>query len=330
MSALLTLSAIEMVLVLTGAIFYGAYLILLPSAISILCRREGKRRARLGLLVALLTMFAISSLRFWADVHICFRRVVYDDFGEEVEGLVSAERVVLPLEILVGDSIVLWRVWALCVFDRKPVYISMSFLLGTIICSLGYVGCVAHDNWLPSDSLYNYSPTCNALRISAYSLSFATNVSGTLAIGSTIWFRRRETGSLLNQWRQRRARPEKVLVLLIESGIAYSALWIAQLVLISPTTPLPRSSTGNFVWYAFSAAIPQLVGIYPTVLVVLVYLQYSVWDSNGTLSISPGPPTHSDHRTAHITTVNAGSSGVGEDSFQLKATQPSGLMLARP
>ncbi|KAJ8089222.1 hypothetical protein PM082_014470 [Marasmius tenuissimus] len=318
-----TFAAIEMVRVLTGAIFYGAYLILLPSAISILCRREGKRSARLSLLVALLIMFAISSFQFWVDVHFCFRRVAYDDVGEGAGRLGSAEGVMLPLEILVGDSIVLWRVWALCVFDRKPVYISMSFLLGTIICSLGYVGCIAHNSWLPSDSgWYEYSPTCNALQISAYSLSFATNVSGTLAIGSTIWFHRRETGSLLNQWRQRRARPEKVLVLFIESGIAYSVLWIAQLVLISPATPTPEfeSLTSWMVWYTFSAAIPQLVGIYPTVLVVLVYLQYSVWDSNGTLSVSPGPPTHSDHCTAHITTVDAGSSGVSEDSFESKMT----------
>ncbi|KAJ8092314.1 hypothetical protein PM082_023917 [Marasmius tenuissimus] len=45
--------------------------------------------------------------------------------------------------------------------------------------------------------------------------------------------------------------------------------------------PPPPTFAGQIVQQIFKAATVQLVGIYPTLLIVLVYLQCSLWDSSG-------------------------------------------------
>ncbi|KAJ8075244.1 hypothetical protein PM082_019578 [Marasmius tenuissimus] len=209
-------------------------------------------------------MFLISSFKFWANVYLLLQGVldvlVNDPEKDPTEKqahyrgslhrFASVDQMMLSLQIIVGDSIVLWRAWALCVFNRKPVYISMVFLLGT----MRYMGCTVHIDW----STATTHPTCDALQISAYSLSFVTNVSGTLAIGYTVWYvlatfitsyvylrtasvrsarlSRLEVGLLLNQWPLLRTQAGKILILLIKSGIAYSILWVIRLSSEIPAT----------------------------------------------------------------------------------------------
>ncbi|KAK1234554.1 hypothetical protein PQX77_002242, partial [Marasmius sp. AFHP31] len=100
----------------------------------------------------------------------------------------------------------------------------------------------------------------------------------------------------LYQCRQR-TRAEKVLVLLLESGFIYSILWIIQLVVI--LLPPVKSFPGKVLQQIFTAASIQLVGIYPTLLVVLIYLQRSMWDPTGTISAKPTPESTSTFGTVY-------------------------------
>ncbi|ETW76315.1 hypothetical protein HETIRDRAFT_118682 [Heterobasidion irregulare TC 32-1] len=75
----------------------------------------------------------------------------------------------------------------------------------------------------------------------------------------------------------RRTRVEKVLVLLVESGVIYFALWVAQIFDFLPITS--SSAAAGTASTILSSAGNQLVGLYPTIIVVLVHYQRSLWDS---------------------------------------------------
>ncbi|KAJ8089137.1 hypothetical protein PM082_014385 [Marasmius tenuissimus] len=299
-------AVLDIVKVLTGAIFYGIYLLLLLAALNVLGLREGKRAAKMTLIAALLVMFTMSSFEFWGIVHLCFRNIqivlvnnidmTYGAkemvFIERYVHLGSAIQVMLPLETVIGDAIVLWRAWKLCAENRRLVLVPLVLLLATTGCSLAFLGCYARNNWpvITPD-------TCNRLQISTFSLSMAANLTGTLVIGYKVWVYRRAVREYLGQCRQR-TRAEKVLMLFLESGIVYSILWIIQLVVV--LLPPPNIFAGQVVQQIFTTSSIQMVGIYPTLLVVLIYLQYSMWDSTGTFSTNVTIPT-SNSVTVHNT-----------------------------
>ncbi|KAK1234982.1 hypothetical protein PQX77_001804 [Marasmius sp. AFHP31] len=296
-------AVLDVVKVLTGAIFYGIYLVLLLAALSILGRREGKAKARITLTSALLIMFAMSSFEFWGIVHLCFRSIqivlvnnvdtTYAEkssvFAEKFIVFAAVVQVMLPLEIVIGDAIVLWRAWKLCAENRKLVYLPMLLLSATTVCSLAFFGCIAKNDWPVTNP-----DTCNKLQISAFSLSMATNLTAhdvaEIVANMIVALRayRKAVGEFLGRCRQR-TRAEKVLVLFLESGVVYSVLWIIQLVVI--LLPPAKTFPGKVVQQVFTTSSIQMVGIYPTLLVVLIYLQYSMWDSTGTFSTNATIPT---------------------------------------
>ncbi|KAG7090537.1 hypothetical protein E1B28_009646 [Marasmius oreades] len=278
---------LNVVNLLVAGMLYGVYVILFCMAMVILCRREDNHKARAGLLSAVMAMFVMSSFCFWVDMAIFMAGVqddLVDDVGQHLTTkhavyaqkfriLSSVAEVVIPLEIIIGDAIVFWRAWVLCGVNRKIVYIPLLLLAGTTACSFAFLGCFVQNDWPIGNP-----DTCNLLKISAFSLSMATNMAGTLAISCTLWSYRQALAKYLGNCRSQ-TQTEKVLVLLLESGIIYSILWIIQLVLVLVSPP--PTFAGEVVQQIFVAASVQLVGVYPTLLIVLVYLQRSWWDSSG-------------------------------------------------
>ncbi|KAL0567983.1 hypothetical protein V5O48_014011 [Marasmius crinis-equi] len=311
------------------ALFYGPYVLLFCASVLILCRKEGNKRARVVLLIATTIMFLMSSFQMWLDVVVALtsiKNVFVDDvgvlfaekqaaFGKKFKLVGSVEEV-----IALGDALVFWRVWALCAGDRKLILAPLLFLIGTTACAFGFLGCFAQNNW----PLVN-PPTCNALIISEYSLSMATNLSGTIAIGYKVWFYRKNIGSYLSKCGQQ-ARAEKILILLLESGVIYSIIWVSlehlssdinldltiwkmvQLVIVR--MPLAPTFAGKVVQQGIKAAAVQLVGIYPTLLIVLIYFQRSMWDSSGNSTIVSGPKSS----TSNIIQYNGSGTTFAEKS----------------
>ncbi|KAG7090480.1 hypothetical protein E1B28_009594 [Marasmius oreades] len=286
---------------LTGGILYGIYIILFCAAATVLCRREGNVKARAMLLVAIVTMFIMSSFGFWTDITIFFAGVqdilvgnVGQPFGykqgvftEQFKNLDSVKQVMLPFEIVVGDSIVIWRAWALSAGNRKMVVIPLLFLIGSAACSFAFLGCFSQHDW----PIVN-PDTCNSIEISAFSLSIVTNILATIIIGHKFWRYRQIVGRFLSTcYAKQQARTEKILILLLESGIIYSVLWIVQLVEI--LLPFPPTFAAQVVQQIFIAASVQLMGIYPALLIVLVYLQRSMWDSYGASTLESDSDSNS-------------------------------------
>ncbi|KAF9255925.1 hypothetical protein L218DRAFT_1007985 [Marasmius fiardii PR-910] len=307
---------LNIVNLLSGAVFYGVYAVLFCAGIAVLCRHEGNVKARIGLLLSIATMFTLTSFCFWGNAAITFagiQEVLVNNveqpyqlkvlaFSNKFQVLSSVAEVMVPLEIVVGDFIVLWRVWALFAGNRKVVLIPLLFLIGSAVCSLAFLGCFAQHDWPAL-----YPETCNSIVISAYALSMATNVSATILIGYKFWSYRQTVGDYLQEFNiaRRQARAEKILILLLESGIIYSVLWVIQLVeILQPPQPtFSRKIAQQF----FTAMSIQFVGIYPTLLIVLVYLQRSMWDSYGKSTLLVSSSTAEEPNGSRSTLVGKAS-----------------------
>ncbi|KAF9259192.1 hypothetical protein L218DRAFT_963859 [Marasmius fiardii PR-910] len=277
---------LNIVNLVVAGMFYGVYVVLFCVALYILCRREGNFKARFGLLFAVVSLFTLSSFWFWSNVDLLMSIIktdLVDNVGQPLASkhmayvaksgkLSSVAQVIIPIMIIIGDTIVFWRAWVLCDVNRKIVTVPLVFLLGTTVCSFAFLGCYAQNDWPVSAP-----DTCNKLQISAFSLSIVTNITGTLVIGYRFWLYRQAVGKYLGQCRYR-TRIEKVLFVLLETGAVYSVIWIVELVLVlMPPSP---DFAGKVVHSIFVASCIQLVGIYPTLLVVLVYMECSLWDSS--------------------------------------------------
>ncbi|KAL0579211.1 hypothetical protein V5O48_002773 [Marasmius crinis-equi] len=131
-------------------------------------------------------------------------------------------------------------------------------------------------------------PTCAALNASTYALSMATNVAGTAAIGYKAWIHRCVLRKYLTTAGHHRI--QRILVLLMESGMVYTILWILQLINFVPS--ISESFPGQLTQQVLTSISVQLVGIYPTVVIILVYMQRSLWDSSGS--------SHCTDTSAHV------------------------------
>ncbi|KAK1235412.1 hypothetical protein PQX77_001368 [Marasmius sp. AFHP31] len=272
---------------LTTAIAYGIYAVLFCFAVVILCRNEGKPRAKFFLLLAVFSMFTISTFFVAAYASIFFEEIqmiLIDHITEPVANKIISyqerfthlslvQQVMFFVEVVIGDFVVVWRAWALWSENRKVIIVPVLLLSGSAASMLSFLGCFVHHGWLLPVPL-----TCSAFDISTYVLSMATNVASTAAIAYKVWIHRRVVKKyfITNSYGM---GAEKALVLLMESGMIYSLLWILQLISFIPS--VGETHSGQITRQVFNSISVQLVGIYPTLVILLVYLQRSLWDPSG-------------------------------------------------
>ncbi|KAG6890535.1 hypothetical protein C0995_007737 [Termitomyces sp. Mi166 len=75
---------------------------------------------------------------------------------------------------------------------------------------------------------------------------------------------------------RRKTAVEKILTLLIESGFIYIVIYTLQAV---PIYKAKLSPAGLFVFNVVNAVIQQAMGMYPTVIIILVRMHKSLWDT---------------------------------------------------
>ncbi|KAJ8081288.1 hypothetical protein PM082_007122 [Marasmius tenuissimus] len=272
----------------TAAALYGVYLVVFCSAMGILYRRrEGFTRTRTTLFVALVALFIISTSYLCSTTSyfvLGIRALLVNNPGDPVLAKNAAYlaknhvlgvigQVMLPIAVVIGDSIVLWRAWSLSGKNRIVMIFPILLQLALTAMAFSWIGCFVDED-LPTV----ISPRCRKLNTATYVLSMVTNFAATAVIGYMAWRHRQQIKASLAPC-PKRERFGRRLVLVFESGVVYTTLWIIQLaVLVAP-------GSDDFLNQAFrqvfSAAATQLVGIYPTAIVVLVYMRQSVWDSTG-------------------------------------------------
>ncbi|KAK1216174.1 hypothetical protein PQX77_021201 [Marasmius sp. AFHP31] len=222
------------------------YVILFYASVTILCCREGSIKARSVLLVAIVLIFIISSFEVWTDVATV---------------LTGIQKVFVNN---VGTSFLVKQA---AYGEQFSTVVSVQEALGPL--EVGSALIVLGDLIV----FWRVWALCAGQR-KFICVPFAF-LLGT--VGMRFWSYRQNVGVYLSK--SKKGRAEKLFILLVESGMVYSLLWIVQLVLAR--IPPPPTFAGQIVQQIFKSATVQLVGIYPTLLIVLVYLQRSLWDSSG-------------------------------------------------
>ncbi|KAF9265113.1 hypothetical protein L218DRAFT_957795 [Marasmius fiardii PR-910] len=277
---------------ITAAVLYGICIGLLFAAIGIMCRREGFSRARMILLAAIVVLFSLSTVHITASFSyfvIGIKMLLVENpatiplktksaaYLAKFHRLGIVGQVTFPVSCVVGDAIVIWRAWTLSGGDKKVMFLPIVLLLGLTASCFSFVGCMVEEDLpvVPSDS-------CTKRNLATFILSVITNVAGAAVLGYQVWIYRRTVKKYLQHGR-RQLLVEKILVLLLESGAIYITIWTIQIAEF--IFPARKTTSDQEFRQVFYVIIVQLVGIYPTSLVVLVSLQRSLWDSAGKSTI---------------------------------------------
>ncbi|TBU40623.1 hypothetical protein BD309DRAFT_869917 [Dichomitus squalens] len=220
--------------------------------------------------VSITSWFRVDLLDYWGTLSDC-------------TGTVS-----LTINILIGDAIVWWR--ACVVWPRNwPVRVlgfallTATFVTGMLdssrTCAPLTNGKIDSD---PSGILYQGSD----YGVAATGLSLATNVLATILVAYKFWDYRNVLRKYVVVGSQV-MRLEKALAMVLESGVAYCAIWIvvtvwqvggnsskfASAFKIHPH-PTFFEAFGIFV----SGALVHMIAIYPTLVIVLVAFDRSHFD----------------------------------------------------
>ncbi|KAI3603998.1 hypothetical protein WG66_000764 [Moniliophthora roreri] len=214
----------------------------------------------------------------------------------------------LPMEALfmsnmiIGDAVVIWRAWILCKNSwlQTLVYIPMVTLLVSFASGYG----------IESSAIPEGSKVCQWGEAIAWGISLLTNVISTTLIATRTWQYR----MFLHQGNsQISSQSQRIMVILVESGFAYCLFWLSQLVLFFQ---FDNDTPGAYVYAFLSTMGDQISGVYPTIIIILVYLQRSISDATtiGKLSNIQDMNTGGGTVTHQLSTLQC-ATGHADSSF---------------
>ncbi|KAI5899196.1 uncharacterized protein SCHCODRAFT_02523364 [Schizophyllum commune H4-8] len=164
---------------------------------------------------------------------------------------------------ILNDALVVYRAWVLWPNNRT----ARGVLLLCMFCS--FVGTVIECVWR-TYPVFDFPRKVSVPGLMGI-LLFITNLTATTLIGIRFWIYRKDVRAWIAPLRSTRTRVETILMLLLESGVIYCALWAFFLVTIIPPSGLKHSydPTQIAIFRVFDDILYLLSGIYPTFVVVV-------------------------------------------------------------
>ncbi|KAJ6460320.1 hypothetical protein C8R45DRAFT_1029918 [Mycena sanguinolenta] len=189
---------------------------------------------------------------------------------------VYLDKVAIPVETLwvfnmiIGDSVVLSRTWAVYLHRISAILIPGILLFMSLTFGLIDLGCT---NYAERD----VSPpaVCASAAVTGWAFSVATNVTCTILIELKAWQNRKITRELDLTAKSHRMSADKILSILVESGAIYSLLWLTQVI---SYIDIPPNSPVLYLWAIIEPMGNQMAGLYPTLIIVIVNFQRTIWD----------------------------------------------------
>ncbi|KAF7375479.1 hypothetical protein MSAN_00435900 [Mycena sanguinolenta] len=272
----------------------------------LLVRHSVKQRALSGYLLSMtiLTMFASAIVLWTLDLtnFIMEAKItLIEKSGDLIDAkyqealafvfrLEAAQDVLYAYMTLLGDAIIIHRIWKLQAFSGRlwVLLVPCAILFGSFVATVILTVCVAEGGSNIDSQQVNFkSPVCVNIQIITYIMPSANTAIATGLIGLTAWKYRksiapmfRDNASIVanSTSKAKQTQIEKILVLLLESGILYFLFFATQIVLASihaGNGSLPGLTFASKI-YAYSSSV--IVGLYPTILIVLARSKHNVLD----------------------------------------------------
>ncbi|EPT05928.1 hypothetical protein FOMPIDRAFT_1026808 [Fomitopsis schrenkii] len=231
--------------------------------------------------------------------------------------LSSVEDVLYAYMTNIGDGIIIWRAYAFWSNGRERfiLLIPLAFLAGSIYAfpatSIMLTYCAARLGADITLGTYQHPAFCRNIQTASYSTTLATTTVTTVLLAYKTWKYRRMHINAFGK-SSTRTRTQKIMVMLIESGILYMLFFVVQVImsLDSVNTSLSRNEGLAFAATVYQYITSLIVGIYPTVVVILVNSKHSVLNMGTAVASSVISPAHmrsvGSSGTTYSSTVAAG------------------------
>ncbi|KAF8209955.1 hypothetical protein K438DRAFT_1810641, partial [Mycena galopus ATCC 62051] len=323
----------------------------------LLMRHSVKQRARGYLLpITILTMFVMAIVLWTLDLanFIMEAKITLIETSDNpidakfhnalafVFRLEAAQDVLYAFMTLLGDAIIIHRVWGLQAFSGRlwVLLVPCAILFGSLVTTVMLTVCIFKLG--PNIQQENFnSPVCADVQIITYVMPSANTAIATGLVGLTAWKYRksiapilRDNASIVDSANNTKGTQiERILVLLVESGILYFLFFVIQLVfagLSVPADPEIESLSGfAFVSKIYAYSCSVIVGLYPTILIVLARSKHNVLDRAAASSDITSAPSlritrrYTDpnrDRTPTFHTIQIGARSV--DEIELHSLHP--------
>ncbi|KAH8806545.1 hypothetical protein DL96DRAFT_1717829 [Flagelloscypha sp. PMI_526] len=209
--------------------------------------------------------------------------------------VIAADNVLMVISILCSDGILVWRSWVLFGGHVVVKVVLSIFFLADL--ALNFYVCYYAVANLPA-RLVNVQVNV-AISESALVLSVATNVLAT----SLIWLRARQHKKLLvgTNINTRQSPSLQTLILLVETGGLFCVLQFVYCVL--NITNKTNYTPMDYATRAIALLTQYLAAIYPTFVLVIVHLRYSVCADSESVDWFSNSPEPSEGRRPHMSAL---------------------------
>ncbi|KAI3621335.1 hypothetical protein WG66_014561 [Moniliophthora roreri] len=283
-----------------------------------------------------LTLSIIDLVLLVAETRITLVKDPEDDLNVKYE---RARGFMAPRTVL-GDGVIVWRVyafWALSNWRIAAMIAPIALLLTSFALSIILTHCVVNLNGSIVLGSFNDPPFCRDVQIVSYATPAATTAIATFLIGIKVWnYLRISRAHGVDDLRlSTRSRAESIIVLLLESGLAYFVFFLAQVILATPAVKdaINLHPGLQFAQTVFSYQSSSIVGMYPTIIICLVHAQRSaidtmVYSADGSGSSDDGREVTSIAFSSFQTDLNTAREDVESrpkqvDSYVFKAASSS-------
>ncbi|KAK7001555.1 hypothetical protein R3P38DRAFT_2558902 [Favolaschia claudopus] len=225
--------------------------------------------------------------------------------------LAAAQDALYAYMALLGDAIIIHRVWVLKAYYRPWIFmIPCALLVGSFIATLMLTYCVAVTGSEIILGNFEKPAFCRNVQTVTYAMPLATTTVATALIGIMTWKYRKISQPLAASTsngtsKARRRRGERVLILLVESGFLYFLFFLIQVIEDIPRVHdwVVTQPGVSFAFQMYSYCSSIMVGIYPTLVVVLAHSKHAVIDKAATSSYTQnsGSRMQNSHQTGSHT-----------------------------
>ncbi|KAH7880170.1 uncharacterized protein C8R40DRAFT_1034932, partial [Lentinula edodes] len=183
--------------------------------------------------------------------------------------------------------LMVWRAGALWAFDWKIMFSMIILHLSSLLnvaTILYFIGCEGQADWWYIAGTQLKSCNVSQLESAMFLLSFSTNAIATFFIALKAWQRREAfialPDSLLSSgsWKKSCSPAQKIMILFLESGFLYMLFWAACSFTYFPVV-MGIKSPAFFMTDIFNQTRYQVVGLYPTAIILLIHRERSSWDT---------------------------------------------------
>ncbi|EJD06700.1 uncharacterized protein FOMMEDRAFT_63622, partial [Fomitiporia mediterranea MF3/22] len=253
-------------------LFYGVYAALIPLSTHFLLKKKTLSRANKFMFATTIFMFLLSTA-FWATSVANLIATVNVFYASSLDHssiafmLYSLFNALVLVNYIVTDSVVVWRAWVLCKNSGTSIFvIPFLFLACTSVSVVATIGLRVTMDVRPVD----LNRAIDISQIANLVLSLITNISATSIIGFRAWQHRQSIRTMISRERETSTKVERILTLLVESGLIYCISGV--IVLIASVIRLPYHTLGD----VYTPVHVQVAGIYPTIVLILVSQQRSL------------------------------------------------------